>query len=317
MQSAQNIAEQAAEWVVKLSTGQCTNQDLIALEQWKQQSPEHLQAFEQLYHLIQNVQSLQQHNLNSQNNLIKQYVLKRKRKTNHHISLLLLVFIMGSIGYILPWQTWTADVRNDQQVWQQQKLQDNSLISISGKTAYNIQYSSQQRKIELLHGNILVDVAKDKHRPFIVDTGNVKVQALGTRFIVQHHQNLTIVSMLESKTQINSDDITKTVILKTGETLYLNGQNYRIQTTTSSQMLVQAWQHKKLVVNNMPLSQVLEILQSYQRSHFIYSNTALENDRVTAVLPLDQPEVALQLLQQHHGLKISHYSGYITRIEKN
>lgn len=310
------IAEQAAEWVVKLSTEQCSADDLQALAQWKQQSPQHLQAFEQLEKLIQGVQSLQQHNIDSQHPIMQDKVLGKKRKLPPHFSAFVMVLLFAGLLYALPWQFWTADVKNPVQAWQQQVLEDSTTIQASGKTIYNIQYSGQQRTIALLQGNILVDVAKDAHRPFVVKTGQGEIQALGTRFIVQHHDDLTIVSMLESKTKVDMGKENPSIVLKTGQTLYLDHGVVKVD-ENSPQALLQAWESKKLVVNNMPLDQILQILASYQTSYYMYSKENLQHFRVTAVLPLDQPEVALQLLSEHVGLDISNYSQYVTSIEKN
>ncbi|OUY07538.1 FecR family protein [Acinetobacter populi] len=317
MKSEQEIiAEQAAEWVVKLSTDQCGAEDLAALEQWKQQSPEHLHAFEKLDRLIRGVQSLQQHNIDSQHPIIQDKVLGKKSKLPPHFSAFILLLLFCGLLYALPWQFWTADVKNQAQAWQQQMLDDSSTIQASGKTVYNIEYTAQQRTIALLQGNILIDVAKDANRPFVVKVGHSTIQALGTRFIVQHRDNLTIVSMLESKTRINASEESQSFILKTGQTLNLNHGKIIVE-ENSPDVLSQAWESKKLVVNNMPLDQVLQILASYQNSYYVYSKENLQQFKVTAVLPLDQPEVALQLLSEHIGLEISKYSQYITSIKKN
>lgn len=309
------IAEQAAKWILKLSTGQCSDSDLVMLEQWKQQSPAHQRAFEQLQGLLKNLQSLQQHQINSDHPIIQQQIINKKSKLAKQTSALLLLLGVFAAIYALPWQSWTADVQNTQQAWQQQRLSDSSVIIAAGKTAYNIDYSKTQRRIELLHGNILVDVAKDAQRPFIVDTGATQIQALGTRFIVQQYDGLTIVSMLESKTQIQPAKDAQRIILETGQSLYLSPDQIKIEPNQPSSLNI-AWQSKKLVVNNMPLDQVLEILQSYQSRHFVYAKQHLNRIHVTAVLPLDQPDVALQLLQQHSGLQIQHYGKLITHIAK-
>jgi transmembrane sensor len=181
MQTEQQlIAEQAAQWVVKLSTGQCSAEDLVALQQWQQQSPAHAEAFGQLQQLIDRLQSLQQHNIGSEHPIIQQQVLKKKSRVAKYASSSFLLLLLAVAIPALPWRAWTADVQNSQQVWQQQHLSDSSVIAISGKTAYNIRYSKQQRLIQLIQGNILVDVAKDAKRPFVVETQNARIQALGT-----------------------------------------------------------------------------------------------------------------------------------------
>jgi transmembrane sensor len=48
-----------------------------------------------------------------------------------------------------------------------------------------VRYTRDQRFIEFLHGEALFDVAKNKHRPFIVQSGTTQVRAVGTSFNVK------------------------------------------------------------------------------------------------------------------------------------
>ena len=44
--SDQQILNEAAEWLITLSSGDYSQDDLTQLQHWKRQSPEHLKTFE-------------------------------------------------------------------------------------------------------------------------------------------------------------------------------------------------------------------------------------------------------------------------------
>ena len=48
----QQIVNEAAEWLITLSSGDYSQDDLSQLEHWKQQSPEHLKTFEYLQQFL-------------------------------------------------------------------------------------------------------------------------------------------------------------------------------------------------------------------------------------------------------------------------
>ncbi len=79
----------------------------------------------------------------------------------------------------------------------------------------------------------------------------------------------------------------------------------------------QARLNKKLVVDDMALDQVLDILESYQSSKFIYNHKTLSQYRVNAVLPLDDPDSAMQLLKDQLHLSTYSVGDLLTVIQKD
>ena len=64
-------------------------------------------------------------------------------------------------------------------------LNDGSVVTLNTNSEIVVRYSQTQRNIELLQGEALFDVAKNKQRPFIVQTGTTQVRAVGTSFSVK------------------------------------------------------------------------------------------------------------------------------------
>lgn len=64
------------------------------------------------------------------------------------------------------------------------------------------QFDPLQRLLALRSGELLVDVAKDRARPFMVETEHGRMRALGTRFLVQQNDDFTRLVMLHSQVEV-------------------------------------------------------------------------------------------------------------------
>jgi transmembrane sensor len=64
-------------------------------------------------------------------------------------------------------------------------LPDGSLVTLNTDSKLLVHYSKTRRHLQLLQGEALFDVAKNKKRPFIVMAGDTQVRAVGTSFTVK------------------------------------------------------------------------------------------------------------------------------------
>lgn len=312
-QLPEEILEQAALWLVTLADEEATDEDIQTFKQWQQQDIRHVEAvteMQQTMGLFHRAQQTSHTHIASQ--IIEQVLtdaqLEEQNKSWSQPRNLLLLAGMAILLALLSWQIlptdyWLADSRNDSQDWSEQVLSDQSQIHMSGKTAYNVKYNADQRIIELLQGNILVDVAKDANRPFIVQTRFAKIKALGTRFIIHHSDQRTTLIMLHSATEVAPVEINQhAVIVKAGQQVSIDEHGVSSALPIQPSLLDEAWQQHALVVDKMPLGQVLDILQSYQSRNLHYRAEDLQHIQVSAILPLN--DSALTLLQQSLDIRI-------------
>lgn len=64
-------------------------------------------------------------------------------------------------------------------------LEDGSVVTLNSDSVVAVAYSAARRRVKLLRGEALFDVAKDAARPFVVDALRASVTAVGTSFTVQ------------------------------------------------------------------------------------------------------------------------------------
>jgi transmembrane sensor len=64
-------------------------------------------------------------------------------------------------------------------------LADHSVANINSASQIEVRLTDRSRDITLLRGEAWFEVAKDKTKPFVVDAGGIRVQAVGTAFGVR------------------------------------------------------------------------------------------------------------------------------------
>jgi transmembrane sensor len=84
-------------------------------------------------------------------------------------------------------------------------LSDGSTVDLNARSKLRIEFSAGERLVELLEGQALFQVAKDKSRPFIVRSGDATVRAVGTQFDVDRKATGTTVTVLEGRVVVYSD----------------------------------------------------------------------------------------------------------------
>lgn len=325
--SDEDISTQAAEWLVRLDDEGADQAVQHEFAMWLAQDSRHVQAIERIQKILGDVSDLQQYYPDSKiaKNILEDTLNQTEKSKVHYryqglgILLLCSAVVVFLASQYAPLSYWTADQRNSSQSWQQHTLQDNSQIKVSGKTAYNLQFDQQHRTVELLQGNILVDVAKDAQRPFKVTTSHGTIQALGTRFMVTQDGQRTILTMLESRTAVWSqqqpDDKIQVVA---GQRIEINAQGIvnRQLIQINADLLEQAWNQRKLVANGDDLSDILDYLAMYYSGKISFDRDQLRGIRVTATLPLDDIEKSLQVLAQELDLEIQHSIPYMVKVTK-
>lgn len=83
-------------------------------------------------------------------------------------------------------------------------LVDGSTVDLNASSSVRVEFSKAEREVELLNGQALFQVAKDKHRPFIVRSGEATVRAVGTQFDVYRQPSGTTITVLEGRVVVYS-----------------------------------------------------------------------------------------------------------------
>lgn len=308
------ILARAADWLVRLEDAPEHRQ---AFSEWCAQDPRHQAAVDSLQQTLQRLEPLAampaQAALNAARRLAPEHSGRGRALTAMALTL----------GLLLPTTLWLqanppaylmADLRTATAEWRETRLADGSRLLLDAQSAVDLEFDAQQRRLRLIQGDILVDVAHDIDRPFIVETSYASIRALGTRFVVEQSDSATWVTMLESRTDIRSTVTGARVTLAAGQRLRLDAQGPSSPQHLDVTPLEQAWQRRQLVVWDRPLPEVLATLSRSQPGYLSYDAQALAAFKVSAVLPQDDPRAALTLLARSFPLNVRHYGPWLTRV---
>lgn len=81
-------------------------------------------------------------------------------------------------------------------------LADGSTIELNVRTKIRVRLTADRRTVDLLEGQALFHVAKDKTRPFIVQSDDTKVRAIGTEFDVYRRRTGITVTVIEGRVAV-------------------------------------------------------------------------------------------------------------------
>ena len=326
------IREQAAYWLLESDNndGVQTNK----FQSWLAKSPQHQQIFTEMKSLWSA--------LNPQQNAKKR---SRQRRQIGAASLCVGALLLSQQ---LPWHYWNADYRTAVGQVSTITLADGSSATLNTNSAINVYYQHGQRKVQLVRGEVFVDVKKQVNLTstnaniynkltnsnklatlghFTVTTPQATAQALGTRYSVKYlpessqnsPQENTQVTVFESKVQVNSTYSDDIVILTEGQQVTVTPSNIK-QSTFTVDPYVQApdWSTQRLSFNKAPLSTVIARLNQYHPGLlFLQDNKQLNARQFTGVLPTNDITMAIDLLAQSMDLKINNISPYFIWLENN
>ncbi|SMC66337.1 FecR family protein [Pedobacter africanus] len=107
-------------------------------------------------------------------------------------------------------------------------LGDGTLVWVNSNSRLQFpsQFSSKERRV-YLSGEAYFEVAKDRGRPFFVETGSVKVRVLGTHFNVSaYNSNNVKTSLAEGAVEVSGNS--GAVVIAPGQSAEWNSQNLRV-----------------------------------------------------------------------------------------
>ncbi len=196
-------------------------------------------------------------------------------------------------------------------------LGDGTQLALNTATAVQLQFDADQRLITLERGEIFIDTGRDaispRHRPFLVQTAQARLQALGTRFAVRQQAGVTRLSLLEGRVAVDTGQGTRTVIVP-GETVEIDaGGNLRRQATAAAAMDPTAWLDGTLVARDMRLGEVVAEMARY-RHGWLYCEDGVASLKVSGVFQLRDGDAALESLAQALPVRIEQRTRFWVRV---
>lgn len=326
MTDPKHLHKELSLWIIRLNADDPNEraQAETEFEHWQKQHPEYDKQLDRISRFSDELQQLQQtHRIDSHT---LQKSLKHTQKSQEQVKKAFGRGVLG-IGFIglfsiltyqyFPYSYYSADYKTATGKMQSFILEDGSKITLGAKSAIKLHFNAHIRKLELVQGDVYVDVAQDKSRPFIVQSKQADYKALGTRFIVHQNRENSSISMLHSTVQARAKAVNQLEYVHAGQKIQADADGFEDIQQITIQSTEFAWQHNQILADNLTLPDLLERLNRQHHVYFIYRASSLESFRVNGVINAQQDvEQTLSLIMaQYPQLSIQKIGHHIFIIQ--
>lgn len=178
------------------------------------------------------------------------------------------------------------------------RLADGSAITLNTDSAIRVGYVADRRLVRLLRGQALFEVAKDPHRPFVVQAGAKQVTALGTIFEVRLlDADRMRVTLVEGKVVVDEgegrpDEAAPAMVpavLAPGDALVVSDEArpVRFKVDTDQQL---RWREGFVEFNDATLAEAVAEMNRYAGKQLVIGDPATGRLRVSGVFRTGSPE---------------------------
>jgi transmembrane sensor len=186
------------------------------------------------------------------------------------------------------------------------RLPDGTMgwLNSNSSLTYNGNFTSD-RQINL-SGEAFFNVFKDKKRPFVVNTNEISVKVLGTRFNIASYANENKVEVVlqEGKLVFNSKRLNQSYVLKPNDLVVYDKTSEKINTEIVQPVKYLSWTQGKLVFRNDPLDVIARRLERWYNVSVEIDVKNTENIRWRATFPDESLENVLLFLK--HSLPVNY-----------
>ena len=204
-------------------------------------------------------------------------------------------------------------------------LEDGSTLWLNTNSQVNIAFTDTSRIIQLVKGELHINVAKDKSRPLNVLAAG---KAVGTAFNVQYHRGDLELVVTEGVVEVasytlnkaNGESIVNPIIkpqarpltLVQGEKSLLSLPNSTVETVSDKDIANDlSWREGKIVFRGEPLIDVIEEVSRYTDKTVVLGDAALANMQVAGLFNTNDVDALIAALADNLQISTDYSSDTI------
>lgn len=314
--------DQAADWMVRLHSGRADAADRAAFDAWLGASSAHRNAWAQLESpLLAPLAALRDadrqqtgHSAAALHALTAGAARGRSARRRRLLGGTLAVLFGGAAGVAVhrqvPLDALASDFHTGTGERRHVALPDGSLLVLNARSAVDLRFDEQARRVLLRRGELLAQVTRGS-LPFIVQTAHGEVRALGTRFVVRTEAEASFAAVLEHEVRVRGAPGGGERMLRTGEAADFGAAGIVPATVHGDSG---TWVDGLLDVRDASLGEVIDALRPYSAGLIRVSPEAARL-RVFGVFPLDRAEQVLQDLADTQPVLVRRWGPFLTRVE--
>lgn len=321
------VTEQAIDWLVRLDSGHGSDSDRRAFAHWLAAAPAHAAAWATLQQRLDQRIAPALNQLQTGGHAPTGVRALSTPPLDHRTRRRALlggatVALLGAAGGSALWadrraplMAWSADLHTGTAERRRFVLDDGSDLLLDARSAADLHFSPTQRLVRLRAGALIVQVASEAQRPFVVQSAQGSVRALGTRFMVRQDEGRTLVSVLEHSVRLmpmREDVRMAPTDLAEGRSAWLKAD--RVEPLGATRADPSAWSTGVLEVHDQPLADVLDALRPYTPA-ILRASPEAARVGVYGVYPLDRPMEVLQALVDTLPLRVRRWGDWVVYVD--
>lgn len=300
------LLEEAADWVIRLRYEPADAVTRRAFERWLAQGEAHARAWARAEQVLGAFDGLPAP--------IGHRVLRATRKRQGRRAVLRAALGLGVVapaGWI-AWReapAWRADLRTAAGEQLTRMLEDGTRLVLNSGSAVDVRYGPAERRLVLVSGEVLVTTGQEQqpaYRPFVVQTPQGEVQALGTRFSVRLVGDRTEIMVFEHAVLARPAHAAALRIDAGQRGSFTLARAGALAPVDDSAAL---WEQGMLVVRDQRLADVVAELARH-RLGFLRCDPEVADLRVSGALSLRDTDAALRALAERLPIAVQRLTRY-------
>lgn len=302
------LLEEAADWLVRLQSGDDDPAMNAEFERWRRCSPAHAAAWQRAEAVLQEFRRVPAG--------IGRQTLGKLRDEGRRRALraLGIIAVAAPAGWLLwrqqAWLAWQADFRTATGEQKTLHLADGTRLTLNTASAVAVVFDGQARQLRLLKGEIMLTTAADP-RPFLVQTAEGTLQPLGTQFSVRQQAESTQLAVFDGRVRIATRGGREHVLEAGQQSVFDALAIGEPRPLAASDAL---WTEGMLVARNMRLADWAAEVSRY-RPGLLRCHPALAELRVSGAFPLTDTDASLDLLLRTRPLSMRRLTRYWVSLE--
>ncbi|MGE5565212.1 MAG: FecR family protein [Parcubacteria group bacterium] len=309
---ARTLAEQAADWDIRLRSAACSPADREAFERWCAADPAHAEAFDGLQLGIGALKdayatSPRLRAMRDQARSLRP-APQPWRMAAGVAAATLAAGALGGYVYTHQGQGGSSLAtmelpRGAPSVYQTAvgertsvTLSDGSVVTLNTRSRLVVNYTPGRRDVTLVAGQALFHVAHNTARPFVVTAGSRQVTAVGTAFDVRLDRKQVKVTLIEGKVRVEpaKGSIWRALPLApknltAGEELVASNTSPVVQVATANIPVETSWRQGVVVFNDTPLADAVAEINRYSPDPISVGDDALSDLRINGRFRTAEP----------------------------
>ncbi|MPY73891.1 MAG: DUF4880 domain-containing protein [Alphaproteobacteria bacterium] len=307
-----DAGKEARCWVVRLASGEIGAAEMRRLELWLAADAAHRAAFERERNFWQRIGGLEADFAPERGFRFGASFRRYRGAIGGAMAACLALFMLWDDIRTFAAADYRSAVGEQRVVG----LPDGSVVHLNTDTAIAIRYAAKERRVLLLRGEALFEVAPDPDKPFRVAAADGVAQAVGTAFVVRAGPESASVLVTEGRVAVSSPAGADGAIeVGAGERAgYRRGEAPHAAEKAAEDAApgsAVAWLRGKIVIDGMPLADAIAELDRYRRGRIVLLGGAAAGQPVSGVFDVGDVDEGIDALAATQGLAATRITPFL------